>query len=82
MCRCRHNHDLRHTFAVNVLISWYEAGVDVSSRLPVLSAFLGHNSPEATYWYLQATPQLLALAARRLDTHQGPQPDRGEVTEP
>jgi integrase/recombinase XerD len=75
-------HDLRHTFAVNVLIGWYEAGVDVSARLPVLSAFLGHNSPEATYWYLQATPQLLALAARRLDTHQGAQPDRGEVIEP
>ena len=60
-------HDLRHTFAVNVLIGWYEAGVDVSARLPVLSAFLGHSSPEATYWYLQATPHLLALAAQRLD---------------
>jgi integrase/recombinase XerD len=28
---------------------------------------LGHASPEATYWHLQATPQLLALAAQRLD---------------
>ena len=77
-------HDLRHTFTVNVLIDWYEAGVDVPARLPVLSAFLGHSSPEATYWYLQATPQLLALAAQRLDaaahhvTHTG----RGEVTGP
>jgi integrase/recombinase XerD len=60
-------HDLRHTFAVNVLIGWYESGVDVAARLPVLSAFLGHSSPEATYWYLQATPRLLALAAQRLD---------------
>ncbi|MEV6969854.1 tyrosine-type recombinase/integrase [Hamadaea sp. NPDC051192] len=40
-------HDLRHTFAVNALIGWYQAGVDVPSRLPVLSAFLGHSSPEA-----------------------------------
>jgi integrase/recombinase XerD len=63
-------HDLRHTFAVNVLIGWYQAGVDVPARLPVLSAFLGHNSPEATYWYLQATPQLLALAAQRLEHPQ------------
>jgi integrase len=46
-------HDLRHTFAVNVLIGWYQTGVDVPARLPVLSAFLGHSSPEATYWYLQ-----------------------------
>jgi integrase len=63
-------HDLRHTFAVNVLIGWYQAGVDVPARLPVLSAFLGHNSPEATYWYLQATPRLLALAAQRLQHPQ------------
>jgi integrase/recombinase XerD len=59
-------HDLRHTFAVNVLVGWYRAGLDVPARLPVLSAFLGHNSPEATYWYLQATPELLTLAAQRL----------------
>jgi integrase/recombinase XerD len=73
-------HDLRHTFAVNVLIDWYQGGVDVSARLPVLSAFLGHNSPEATYWYLQATPQLLALAAQHLDA--AAQPSRSEVTGP
>jgi integrase/recombinase XerD len=76
-------HDLRHTFAVNVLIGWYEAGVDVAARLPVLSAFLGHSSPEATYWYLQATPQLLALAAQRLDAasdHRAA--DRGEASAP
>jgi integrase/recombinase XerD len=75
-------HDLRHTFAVNALIGWYRAGVDVQARLPVLSAFLGHTSPEATYWYLQATPQLLALAAQRLEhPHRiSERPARDEVT--
>jgi integrase/recombinase XerD len=50
----------------------------------VLSAFLGHSSPEATYWYLQATPRLLALAAQRLDVapQRGPRPDGGEVSTP
>jgi integrase len=62
-------HDLRHTFAVNVLVGWYRDGLDVPARLPVLSAFLGHSGPEATYWYLQATPELLALAAQRLNAH-------------
>ena len=38
----------------------------MAARLPVLSAYLGHSCPEATYWYLQATPELLALAAGRL----------------
>lgn len=60
-------HDLRHTFAVTTLTSWYRDGADVQARLPVLSAYLGHSSPEATYWYLQATPELLALAAARLE---------------
>jgi integrase len=65
-------HDLRHTLAVNVLIGWYRADLDVQAHLPVLSAFLGHSSPEATYWYLQATPQLLGLAAQRLDRPRHP----------
>jgi site-specific recombinase XerD len=77
-------HDLRHTFALNALIGWYRAGIDVPAHLPVLSAFLGHNSPEATYWYLQATPQLLALAAQRLEQpHLVDQwPPGGEVSTP
>ena len=28
--------------------------------MPVLSAFLGHVGPEATYWYLSNTPELAA----------------------
>jgi len=66
------------------LIGWYQDGVDVQARLPVLSTYLGHASPEATYWYLQATPQLLALAAQRLEAshHQdGSRPADG-VTAP
>jgi integrase/recombinase XerD len=59
-------HDLRHTFAVTTLTGWYRDGADVQARLPILSAYLGHSCPEATYWYLQATPELLALAAGRL----------------
>jgi integrase/recombinase XerD len=74
-------HDLRHTFAVNVLVGWYRDGLDVPARLPVLSAFLGHSGPEATYWYLQATPELLALAAQRLNTHPpGDRRAQGEAT--
>jgi integrase/recombinase XerD len=63
-------HDLRHTFAVTTVIGWYRAGVDVAAHMPILSTFLGHSAPEATYWYLQATPELLALAAERLEYHR------------
>ncbi|MGH9460752.1 MAG: tyrosine-type recombinase/integrase [Vicinamibacteria bacterium] len=59
-------HDLRHSFAVNTLRRWYEAALEVEPRLPSLSTYLGHVAPSATYWYLTATPALMALAAKRL----------------
>jgi integrase/recombinase XerD len=66
-------YDTRHSFAVATLLDWYQAGLDVQARLPLLSAYLGHVDPKSTYWYLQAAPELLALAALRLDqTHGDP----------
>lgn len=60
-------HDLRHRFAVNVLVGWYREGVDVQPRLAWLSTYLGHRDPASSYWYLSAAPELLAHAARLLD---------------
>lgn len=62
-------HDARHTFAVTTLLGWYRDGVDVQARLPLLSTWLGHADPRHTYWYLSAAPELLALAAERLEPH-------------
>jgi len=59
--------DLRHSFAVQTLLDWHNAGLDVGARLPLLSAYMGHASPASTYWYLSAAPELLALAAGRLE---------------
>jgi integrase/recombinase XerD len=44
-------HDLRHAFAVRTLIRWYRDGEDVEARLPLLSTYLGHANPAATFWY-------------------------------
>jgi integrase/recombinase XerD len=71
-CRPR-PHDLRHSFAVRTLLDWYRDGGDVPARLPLLSTYLGHVAPANTYWYLQAAPELMAEAARRLDPHPGNQ---------
>ena len=65
-CRPR-IHDLRHAFAVATLARWYADGGDVAARLPLLSTWLGHADPAGTYWYLTGTPELLALAAARLE---------------
>jgi integrase len=62
-----HIHDLRHSFAVRTLIGWYGDGKDVQACLPRLSTYLGHLNPRSTYWYLSGVPQLLSLAAGRLE---------------
>lgn len=67
-------HGLRHTFAVNTLIRWYRDGLDVQARLPLLSTWMGHADPKWTFWYLSASPELLALAADRLETSPGSRP--------
>jgi integrase len=67
-------HGLRHSFAVNTLIGWYRADVDVQAQLPLLSTWLGHADPKWTYWYLSSCPELLALAGQRLEAGLGRQP--------
>ena len=64
-CRPR-LHGLRHSFVVNTLLGWYRDDVDVAAKLPALAAYLGHSHPASTYWYLQAVPELLTVAAQRL----------------
>ena len=44
---------------------------ELQARLPLLSTWLGHVDPKSTYWYLQAVPELLALAAGRLEQADG-----------
>lgn len=58
-------YDMRHAFAVHRLTRWYRAGVDLQSRLPWLSAYMGHDDLFGTETYLTATPELLALAGSR-----------------
>ena len=60
-------HDLRHSFAVRTLLGWHRAGLDAEALLPRLSTYLGHREPRFTYRYLTAVPELLALAAARLE---------------
>ncbi|QBJ26505.1 tyrosine-type recombinase/integrase [Haematobacter massiliensis] len=58
-------HDLRHSFAVHSLTSWYRQDADVQRLLPVLSTYLGHSDMEGTKVYLSMTPELLQQASQR-----------------
>jgi integrase len=67
-------HDLRHAYAVRTLIDWYRSGLEVQSRLPLLSTYLGHLNPAMTYWYLTAVPELLLLVSERCRPSEGVRP--------
>ena len=60
-------HDLRHGFATASVQDFHRSGADPAGKLPVLSAYLGHADPAYTYIYLHACPELLGLAAKRLE---------------
>ena len=61
--------DLRHTFATRQMIRAYTTdGGNPAATLGLLALWLGHSDPSHTYWYVQAVPELLALAAHRVDT--------------
>ena len=66
-------HDLRHTFAVNRLLAWYEEGADIHDRLPELSTYMGHAKFEDTTHYLNASAELMAKGATRFQFR-----DRGD----
>jgi integrase len=67
-------HDLRHRFAVRTLLGWYRAGIDVEREMPKLTTYLGHSHIYVTYWYIEAVPELLELAVRRLENPEEPKP--------
>jgi integrase/recombinase XerD len=70
-------HDLRHSFAVHRLISWYKQGVDVQTWLPVLSTYLGHAHLSSTSAYLTMTPALLGEANLRFQKYAFPEHRHG-----
>jgi integrase/recombinase XerD len=64
-------HDLRHTFAVHRLTSWYRQGADVQRLLQHLSIYLGHVHIRHTQVYLSMTPELLHEAGQRFAHYAG-----------
>jgi site-specific recombinase XerD len=60
-------HDLRHHFAVRRVMLWHEQGIDIDQAILALSTYMGHVKISNTYWYLTATPELMALAAEKFE---------------
>ena len=62
-------HDLRHTFAVKSLEQCTGTHTEISRHITALSTYLGHAHVSDTYWYLQATPLLMAQIATAQETY-------------
>jgi site-specific recombinase XerD len=56
-------HDLRHTFVVHRMTTWYRQGINPQARLPYLAAYLGHRDIHSTLVYLTITQELLQHAS-------------------
>ena len=65
-------HDFRHTFATQTMIDAYRHDRDPARTLTLLSVWLGHSNPADTYWYLQAAPEIAAVAVRLLEPSRQP----------
>ena len=69
--RLPRTHDFRHGFAVNALLRWYRAGLDVQAKLPFLATYMGHVSIVSTAYYLQFVEPLAIAASARFADHCG-----------
>ncbi len=67
--RCPRLHDFRHTFACRCVERWYRSGTNLDHAISALSVYLGHAKVTDTYWYLTATPELMALATERFELY-------------
>jgi len=50
-------HDVRHSFCCHALKKMSDSGIDMYCALPVLSAYIGHSSIQATEQYLRLTKE-------------------------
>lgn len=60
-------HSLRHTFAVRALETCPNGRDQITEHMLALSTYLGHAKVSDTYWYLEATPNLMRHIAERCE---------------
>ena len=68
-------HSLRHTFAVRALEACPDDRDKITKHMLALSTYLGHSEISSTYWYLEATPDLMRDISECFETFvKGGQP--------
>jgi integrase len=52
-------YDFRHNYAARTITRWVHDDKDVTALAPFLSAYMGHTSLEATWYYIHLVPERL-----------------------
>jgi integrase len=53
-------YDLRHNYATQTLMRWVEEGKDLNAWTPYLTAYMGHATFSATFYYVHLLPDRLS----------------------
>ena len=53
-------YSFRHRYATETLMRWLEEGKELDAWIPYLSAYMGHKSFSATYYYVHLLPERFA----------------------
>ena len=64
-------HDLRHTFCVHCLQRWISQGKDLTTALPLLTTYMGHNDFSATEQYLRMTAEVYPEISQLMQERYG-----------
>lgn len=64
-------HDIRHTFICHRLNTWAREGIDITTMLPVLSKYVGHNSVHSTEYYLKLTAEAYPDILDKIEEYSG-----------
>ena len=64
-------HDLRHTFAVRVLNKWVRDGKNLTTALPYLAIYMGHEGLKACQHYLRLTTVMFPELIRTVEKEYG-----------
>jgi integrase len=59
-------YDFRHHFALSNLNKWIAAGVDVNSKIPYLTRYMGHSCMESTDYYLHLVPEFFKTFSEKI----------------
>lgn len=61
-------HCLRHAFVVKRMNLWMEEGVPLKEMLPFLSRYLGHQSPDETFYYYHQVAEAFRIIRDKDET--------------